>query len=97
MGAACVVAVVMMMAIVIVELAIMNNLRFQKEVIAGLSPTSKPRSFSSRCKERIMTMSTVIPTKEDIGNPRFWQHGTRKPVMIGRRAPDRAATEDGEV
>jgi hypothetical protein len=24
-----------------------------------------------------MTMSTVVPVKEDIGNPRFWQHETR--------------------
>lgn len=40
MGAACMVAVVMMVATVVVVLAIMNNLRFPEGVIAGLSPTS---------------------------------------------------------
>jgi hypothetical protein len=39
-GAACMVAVEMMMAMVVVVLAIMNNLRFPEGVIAGLSPIS---------------------------------------------------------
>jgi len=71
MGAAHMVAVVMMIMVVVVARRY-GSRRGSFDSFLGLSPTSKPRSFSPRCKERIMDMSTVVPVKEDIGNPGFW-------------------------